>query len=160
MSISIQVNSILELSTSLDSITHEIHTLRIITHPHFWDSSESLVNLVDKLGRFKSIRSLELCGGSYGTLLNVLQFIMILNVLPHIKNLKMNIRAPFPGEYRIQDKNFIVNRILQMLFKSPSLESAVFVSREQNTWVRELNAKIRSLFRNRQSGEKDRISTL
>ena len=160
MSISLQVSNILDLSTSLDSISREIHTLRILTHSQFWHTGESLVNLVDKLGRFKSLQHLEICGGSYATILSIARFTMILNELPNIKNLKMNIRIPFPGEYRIQDRSFIINRILQTLFKCPSLESTVFVSKEQNTWVRELNGKIRSLFRNRQGLKKDRISTL
>lgn len=138
-----------ELVNSLSIVKYPIKHVRVNCYTHFWDTDDSVQDLITAFCSMEGLEFLEIIGDSYPNLLDIAVFIeFIKSKNCELKFLKMNIRAPFPGQYRIQEKNLMVNKILYTLFECSSLRGVMFISNEQNKWVDNLNIKIQTLLRN------------
>lgn len=172
-----------ELSQSLamlnsTTITH----LRIRMHSHFWHTHDSMKTLKNEMRRFRNLLFLEFTGDSYPSLLDISDFLQFLDPsVCNIRVMKIPISPPFPGQYRIQDRTFLINKILYSIYNCRSIVSVKFYSKyggdgedgesegenecknwddheserrcsERKYWVRELNAKMKSILRNRVFG--------
>lgn len=143
------------LSSGLGNIRH----LRVICETHFWHTDDNLGEIVNMLAKMDSLEILEFVGNSYPDLLNVSTLLGFMrSERCNLKFLRMNIVSPFPGQYRIQDQSFMVNKVLGTLYNCKSLIGVVFETSTQDRWVHELNAKIRSILTNR--GDRIHVSNL
>ena len=155
--ISLEVDSPRQLANLLGTLNvMSVKHLRIHTRAHFWHTSDQMRVLVNKMGQFQNLLFLEVIGDSYPSLSDISNFLEFLGSSNcNLKNLKMTISPPFPGQYRIQDRTFMVNKILHLIYNCRSIISAAFYCKnregEDNIWVCELNAKLRSILRNRRN---------
>ena len=148
---------------SIMNIMHTNH-LRINTNSHFWHTDDDLSPLVQALSRLRNLECLEFMGHSFPTLFSITEFITFLHDSPcDIKKLILPISPPFPGQYCIQDRHFMVNKILHTVHRKKSLEIVHFYSKnsvtdefrgdesicfQEDNWIVQLNKKIKSLLRN------------
>lgn len=157
--ITLEVGRPSELTKSLTVLNvMSVNHLRVCTKTHFWHTNDSLQSLVDEMGRFENLMYFEFVGDSYPTLLDVSNFLEFLRSSTcNMKVLKMPISPPFPAQYRIQDRTFMVNKVLYLIHNCRSIVSANFYYKngggEENRWVCNLNMKLRSILRNRGGDE-------
>jgi hypothetical protein len=153
-----------ELIKVLSAITPcGVRHLQVRTHSHFWHTHDCIKTLSDKVASLVNLESLEFIGSSYPNLFDITRFLEFLHESStNIKNLVIPISPPFPGQYPIQDRSFMVNKILHMIFRKNSLMKVRFYSKydtldenesitkipDKDEWVSELNRKINGLIRN------------
>ena len=142
-----------ELSHSLKMLNvMNIKHLCIRTKEHFWHTNDKLQDLKNEIEEFKNLFILEINGDSYPSLMDISIFLGFLRSENcNIKVLNLQISPPFPGQYYTQERIFMVNKILHMIHNCRSIVSVKFYYKngEDDVWVRELNAKLRSILRNR-----------
>jgi len=159
--ITLEVGRPNELAQSLAMLNAmSVNHLRIHTKTHFWHTNDNLHSLVNEMERFKNLMFLEISGDSYPTLLDVSNFLEFLRSgTCNVKILKMPISPPFPGQYRIQDRTFMVNKVLYLIHNCRSIVRANFHCKNGegggDGWVHELNVKLRSILRNRDGKDGD-----
>jgi hypothetical protein len=160
-----------ELVRSLGMInTMSVRHLRIMTHSHFWHTDDCISELVRKFGSLQYLETLEIVGDSYPTLLTLSEFLMFLHSSTCVlQTLTVNVSPPFPCQYRIQDRSFLTNKILHLIFDCKTLVNITFHSEnvsvrndetkihQEDKWVKGLNVKARSLIRNHGTRESSRL---
>ena len=153
--ITLEVGRPRELSRSLEMLSvMNVRHLRIHTKTHFWYTNDGLRDLVNKMGDFQNLLFLDITGDSYPSLLDITNFLEFLRSDScNLKVLNIQISPPFPGQYCIQDRSFMVNKILHLIHNCRSIVRAKFYYKNEegngNVWVSEFNAKLNSILRNR-----------
>lgn len=151
--ITLEVGHPRELSHSLEMLnTMNVKHLHIHTRAHFWHTNDQLQDIKNMIGEFYNLLFIEITGDSYPSLLDITNFLGFLRSENcNIKVLKLQISPPFPGQYRIQDRTFMINKVLRLIHDCRSIVSTQFYYKngKDDVWVRELNEKLRSILRNR-----------
>lgn len=137
-----------------------VYHLRIMTQQHFWYTNDRIHDTIQELVKLPNLRCIEFNGDSYPSLADTVEFLMFLSYNTcNLRDLTMPIQPPFPGQYPIRDRNFLVNKLLHVIFTHQSLYNVKFYSPSnslrhpdsENDWTNSLNMKIKSLIRNHQN---------
>lgn len=153
MTMTFRVGRPSELVQALQVSDMNIQSIRVICETHFWNTTDNIHNLVEELGKHTFLEELVIMGESYPDLVMVNEFLMFLD-MPRcrVNTLLIPILTPFPGQYRIQDRIMITNTIVSRIHNCRSIRRVIFRSKNgEDEWVEDMNAKMRSILRNRDS---------
>jgi hypothetical protein len=137
-----------------------VRHLRVRTYSHFWHTDDRLEDVISAIGDLRNLEHLDFVGDSHPNLLDLVNFLSFLQSRScTLKTLNMPVSPPFPGQYRIQDRTFMTNKLLYLIHNCRSITSTTFRFKNspngdrEDEWVLGLNAKVRSLLRNRGNRE-------
>lgn len=156
-----------ELNRSLRTLNPvSVYHLCINTQDHFWCTDDNIEDMIREFVKFPNLVCIEFNGNSFPTLADTINFLTFLSYNTcNLRSLRMPILPPYPGQYRIQDRSFMVNKLLQTIFNHQSLFDVKFYSppntprypNDTNDWTNSLNIKIKSLIRNHQNKQDSKL---